>query len=269
MIVGILQAEYGVDPLENLKITGEIIDNGYSSADVVVLPEYSMADILSLKPEQVYGLAEELEDSDYLSKLSDIALKYSAIIVAHFIEKTDTPPLSRSTTVLVYPSGKLEPVYRKIHLFDAYGYRESDYFVPGDNPSPIVDLAGVRTGFAICYDMRFPELFRAYALSGAEAVVVQAGWVRGPLKEEILDHILVSRAHENTMYVILSSHCGEKYVGRSGVFSPYGYRIYDLGPKPGYAEIGIDKEKVYDARKLIPVLEHSRAKWVISPRHND
>ncbi len=269
MIVGILQAEYGINPTENLKITGEILDRSYNMADVVVLPEYSMADVLSLKPEQVYDIAEPLEDSAYLSSLSDMALKYSIIIVAHLIEKTDTPPLSRSTTVLIYPSGRIEPVYRKMHLFDAYGYRESDYFIPGESPSQIVELAGMRAGFAICYDIRFPELFRTYALKGAESVIVQAGWVRGPLKEEILEHILVTRAHENTMYIILSSHSGERYVGRSGVFSPYGYRIIDLGPRPGYAEIGIDGESVYDARKLIPVLKHAKMRWIISLHGNE
>jgi len=268
MIVGILQAEYGVNPTENLKITGEILDRGYNMADIVVLPEYSMADVLSLKPEQVYDIAETLEDSVYLSSLSDIALKYSIIIVAHLIEKTSTRPLSRSTTVLIYPSGKIKPVYRKMHLFDAYGYRESDYFVPGESPSQIVELAGVKTAFAICYDIRFPELFRTYALEGAESVIVQAGWVRGPLKEEILEHILITRAHENTIYIILSSHTGEKYTGRSGVFSPYGYRMIDLGSRPGYAEISIDKDSVYDARKLVPVLKHTKMRWIISLRGN-
>ncbi len=269
MIAGILQAEYGVNPTENLKITGEILDHSYNMADVVVLPEYSMADVLSLKPEQVYDIAEPLEDSAYLSSLSDMALKYSTIIVAHLIEKTDTPPLSRSTTVLIYPSGRIEPVYRKMHLFDAYGYRESDYFIPGESPSQIIELAGMKAGFAICYDIRFPELFRTYALKGAESVIVQAGWVRGPLKEEILEHILVTRAHENTMYIILSSHSGEKYVGRSGVFSPYGYRVIDLGLRPGYSEISIDRESIYDVRKLIPVLKHAEMRWIISLHGNE
>lgn len=263
--VGILQEEYGINPLENYEKTHRILSSKYREADVVILPEYSMINILGgLSPREVYARSEEIGSSKYLEKLSILAGNLGTSILAHFIEKTDKPPRSMSTSVVVFPDGRIEKAYSKIHLFDAYGYRESDYLLPGNELSRPIRIGDFIFYVAICYDIRFPELFRTYAWMGAHGVFLHAGWVRGPLKEETLDVLARSRSHENTMFLVLSNHVGRQYTGRSGVYSPYGVKIIDLGTKPNYMEIELDISEVYNARRNIPVIEHSKLRWKIT-----
>lgn len=262
--IGILQEEFAVEPRVNLDKIYNWLTNRYKEADLIVLPEYSMINVLEgLKPEDVYLKAEFIDDSFFLSKLSDYSSIIGAPILAHFIEKTHERPRCLSSSVFVKPSGGLERVYSKIHLFDAYGYRESDFFKPGEEFSKPIVLNNVTLYVAICYDMRFPELFRIYAYSGASGVIVQAGWVRGPLKERILDTLASTRSHENTMYLILVNQTGGMFTGRSGVFNPYGYKEVDLGFKPKYVEYGVDFEELAEARKLIPVVRQAKDRWRI------
>lgn len=264
IFVGILQDEFTVDPMKNYKRIRELLEEKHQVADIVVVPEYSMINILAgLKPSDVYERAERINDSIYISKISDLAAKLDTYMLIHFIEKTDTPPKTMSSSILVHPSGRIDKVYSKMHLFDAYGYRESDYFLPGRTLSRPLVFNHVRFYVAICYDLRFPELFRSYARKDAYGVFIHAGWVRGPLKEEILDLLARARSHENTMYIILSDQTGKQYVGRSGVFSPHGFREIDMGYRRGYVEWPINPDDVLEARKVVPVVEQSRTRWDI------
>ncbi len=264
IIVGILQEEYGVDPSLNFEKSKRLIMKGFREADIIILPEYSMINLLGgLTPQQVYERAETLEDSIYISRFSDLAADLGAPLLIHFIERSDNPPKTYSSSIAIEPSGKIYRVYRKIHLFDAYGYRESEYLIAGKELSKTLAIKDFKLNVAICYDLRFPELFRTYALNGAHGVLVHAGWVRGPFKEEVLDILAKSRSHENTMYLVVANHTGKQYTGRSGVYNPYGYKELDLGVKPGYMEHPLHGYIVEEARRNIPVLKHSEQKWEI------
>ncbi len=264
LVIGIVQGEYGVKPIDNFRRTSELLRNGIKEADVIILPEYSMIDPLaSLSPEELYDKAELLDDSNYLSLISDLAGKYGIPILVHFIEKTSMLPKCRSSSILVRPSGSFEWIYSKIHLFDAYGYRESDYFIPGDQLSKKIMINGFHIRVAICFDIRFPELFRSYALQGADLVLVHSGWVRGPLKEETLEFLGRSRAHENTYWVVIANRFGSNYTGRSMVLDPFGIKVYELGHGIRYGEYIIDRDRLSEARKTIPVLIKSRERWII------
>jgi predicted amidohydrolase len=264
LVVGIVQASYKNDPLDNAEKTYKIVKRGYREADLVVLPEYSMLNPLeSRTPSIVYELSEHIVGSKYLSTMVKLAAELGAAILVHFIEKTDTPPKTRSTSILITSRGEVIPVYSKMHLFDAYGYRESDFFEPGKDPGKLVLINNFQVAFAICYDIRFPELFRTYAQMGAHVVVVQAGWVRGPLKEEVLDKLASARAHENGVYVVLANQVGEMFTGRSGVYSPWGYKELDLGFDEKYVEHPLSLEEVNRAREVVPVLKQATARWQI------
>lgn len=264
LVVGIVQASYTNQPMENVEKTYSLIKKWYREADIVVLPEYSMTNPLSIKdPLRVYDLSEYITGSKYLSSFNRLVNELGINLLVHFIEKTDRHPLTKSTSVLITTRGEVLPVYHKMHLFDAYGYRESDFFEPGKSPSKIISINGFQIAFAICYDMRFPELFRTYARQGAHVVIVQAGWVKGPFKEELLDKILVTRAHENTLYIVLANQTGDQFTGRSGVFNPMGYRELDLGHVEKYAEHTLLLENVLKTRDIIPVIKQSLSKWDI------
>jgi len=186
LVIGLTQAAYSVNPVENAEKSYRLIKKAYREADLVVLPEYSMFNPLEVRDRvRVYELSEYLANSRYLSHFVKLAGEINANLLIHFIEKTEKPPFTRSTSVLVTSKGEVFPVYSKMHLFDAYGYRESDFFEPGRAPSKIISINGVQTAFAICYDIRFPELFRVYSHMGASVVILQSGWVKGFLKEEI------------------------------------------------------------------------------------
>lgn len=267
LVVGIVQAEFGVNPADNIDKISQIVKKNYREADIIVLPEYSMTNPLLLKdPNKVYERSERLVESKYLIGISKIAENIGVGIVAHFIEKTETPPISRSTAVLITSRGDVVPVYSKMHLFDAYGYRESDFFEPGKTPGKVVLIENIEVAFAICYDLRFPELFRVYAQQGAKVVIVQAGWVKGPLKEEVLDVLGIARAHENTVYIVVANQTGEMFTGRSGVFSPWGYKELDLGFEERYSEHFLIMDEVTKARALIPVVVQSSVRWEIKPK---
>ena len=105
-----------------------------------------------------------------------------------------------NTTVAYDTDGRLAAAYRKIHLFDALGQRESDSVAPGDEPV-LADLAGLRVGFLTCYDVRFPELARALAADGADLLVLPAAWAAGLFKEEHWVTLVRARAIENTIWV--------------------------------------------------------------------
>lgn len=262
--IGILQDEFGVNPLDNAERIKNMLLKRHREANLVILPEYSMINVLDgLKPEDVYERAESLEDSVFLNEISRLAERLSAKFLAHFIEKSGDKPRCFSSSVLVEPSGKLVKLYSKMHLFDAYGYRESDFFKPGGKPSIGISLNSMELYVAICYDLRFPELFRTYSFKGAHGVIVQAGWVKGFLKEEILDKIAATRSHENTYYVVLVNQTGRIFTGRSGVYNPFGYKEVDLGFKQNYVEHTLDPTLVDEARNTIPVVKQALNKWIV------
>lgn len=266
--VGIVQACFNSNTIENAEKIEGIVKKGFREADFIVLPEYSMVNVLDLKPADVFELAESINDSVYLRRLSRIATDLNVYIFAHFIEKQNALTKPLSSSVLIEPNGSLVKVYSKIHLFDAYGYMESNYFSPGKSPSREVVIGDARIRVAICYDLRFPELFRTYALRGANIVVVHGGWVSGFLKEETLNFLVKARAHENGLWITVSNHFGGKFIGRSMIVNPYGIKVLDLGLGEKYVEFEIDLSLVYEVRKKIPVLSKSKEIWDIRFKHS-
>ena len=251
--VGILQFGAVKSKERNLAKIKSLIKS--PMADLIVLPEYSMYDVVSCRPEEVLSIAEPLS-GPFVRGLAKVAREYSTYLVAGVIERADASVFN--TAVVLSPSGDLVGKYRKVHLFDAYNYRESEYFSPGDSPSPVIDVGKARIALAICFDIRFPELFRMYAVSGAEVVVVPSAWFRGPLKEETLAFLARARAHENTVYLALSVQYSKDFTGRSMVVDPLGVIIADLGVGEKYAEVLIDLDYIGEARKTLPVLKLRR-----------
>ncbi|MCX8185423.1 MAG: carbon-nitrogen hydrolase family protein [Sulfolobales archaeon] len=252
--VGILQFGSSTDKIRNLERIFSIVKK--VEADVVVLPEYSMFAIENLSPPEVHERSEDL-DSFYLSEFRRFARENSVYVLTTIFERASHPKVF-NTAVLISPHEEIVAIYRKIHLFNAYGVRESDYMVAGDSPSKVTDLAGVRAAIAICFDLRFPELFRHYALQGAEVVFVPSAWYSGSLKEETLEFLSRSRASENTYYLVVANQFGQKFAGRSMVVDPLGVVLLDLGIGEKYVEFEIDLNYVYEARRTLPLLSLRR-----------
>lgn len=252
LTLGILQFNASKDKHLNIERIAKLLK--ITSADLVILPEYSMANITGLEPPKVYEVAESI-DGNYVKKLSRIAIESSVYMVLTLFEKSNKFPKVYNTAVLISPNGDIKGVYRKIHLFDAYGYRESNYMEPGSSPSPVIDIGKAKIALSICFDIRFPELYRIYALSDAELIAIPSAWYRGPLKEETLSFLARSRAHENTIYIAIANQYSQDFTGRSMVIDPLGTIILDLGIGEKYVEYTIDVDYIYEVRKMLPVLE--------------
>ena len=166
----------------------------------------------------------------------------------------DTRPAN--TLVVVGSSGSVVTTYRKIHLFDSFGFRESERVLPGV-PTPVAfTVNGLTIGLATCYDLRFPELFRL--MGGLDVVALPAGWIAGPNKLHHWETLVTARAIENTAYVVASGLCGAGFTGHSLVVDPMGERLTHLGDDPSWGVAEIDRIRLDEVRQINPALEHRR-----------
>ncbi len=158
-------------------------------------------------------------------------------------------------------------MYRKIHLFDALGHRESDAVAPGDDVR-IATLAGLRVGFMTCYDVRFPELALALAVGGARLLVLPAAWAAGTFKEEHWVTLVRARAIENTVWVAAAGQVPDPAeaptraptgIGRSLLVDPMGAVRVDLRPAEGIGVGDVDTEYSERVRSTLPCLANRRA----------
>jgi predicted amidohydrolase len=170
-----------------------------------------------------------------------------------------------NTLVLVRDDGEVHDTYRKIHLYDAFGYRESDRIVAGDGKTLSFQLDGVRFGALTCYDLRFPELARHLTREGAQAILLPTAWLSGPLKEMHLLTLLRARAIENTVYIGAADQTPPGYCGNSVLYDPLGVTVASLGETPGVIVGEIDGARVESVRATNPSIANSRidlyARW--------
>ncbi|PSL37603.1 putative amidohydrolase [Labedella gwakjiensis] len=161
-------------------------------------------------------------------------------------------------TLVAFRSGAVIAVYRKMHLYDAAGMRESDTFSPGDGPVSTFDVDGFRVGMMTCYDIRFPELARLLAVDGADVIAVPTSWVRGPLKEEQWLTLCAARAIENTVYLLGAAQTGGLRIGRSVVVAPDGVVQSALGSEEDVLVSSLSRSRLDDVRRAFPLLAQRR-----------
>ncbi len=254
--VAIIQSASTGSKEESLESVRRLASRIRGQPDLVLLPEYMMFDPTGMAREEVYRLAEDPEGPTW-REFSRLAEKLGSCLLGHLFLRAPTGRVWNAA-VLYGRDGHPLGVYRKTHLFDAYGYRESEFTEPGDRLWEPVEACGLKLGIAICYELRFPEVFRAQALAGAEAIAVPAAWYKGPGKEEALSVLARARAHENTTYILLASNAGPNFVGRSMIVHPMGYTLAQAPPWEWTLEAEIDTREVPEARRRLPVLKHVR-----------
>jgi predicted amidohydrolase len=151
-------------------------------------------------------------------------------------------------------------VSRKVHLYDSFGYRESDKLRPGPVEPVVLDVGPVRVGLMTCYDLRFPEYARLLVDAGADTLCVPAAWVRGPLKEDHWVTLLRARAIENTCWVLGAAQTGTTYAGRSQVIDPLGITLAAAGDEETVVRAELDPARLVAARTRNPALQHRRVR---------
>lgn len=240
-----------------------LLDSYSGRPDVLILPEYSMLDPTGLSPESIWQEAEDL-DGPWIRELSSVATSLGSCLIATLFERSPRPPLSYNAAVVIGRRGEALGVYRKVQLFDALGYKESSAIAAGESLFKPVEACGARLGLAICFELRYPEIFRAQALLGAELIAVPAAWYKGPLKEEALRTLAQARAQENGVFVAVASQYGENFVGRSMIVDPFGVVIAEAGIGEKIVETEIELEDSRRAKERVPVLELGRWDLLIS-----
>src|SRR5690606_25456088 len=162
-------------------------------------------------------------------------------------------------------AGALAGVYRKVHLYDAFGSRESDHLEPGPpDAEPVTLRVGDLTfGVLTCYDLRFPEASRRVVDAGADVLVYPAAWVAGPLKADHWRTLLRARAVENTVAVVGVGMTGPRVTGRSLVAGPDGVVALELGEEEAYRTAELDPAQVVEVRRTNPSLANRR--YVVAP----
>ncbi|MEJ1921615.1 carbon-nitrogen hydrolase family protein [Microbacterium sp. KHB019] len=229
-------------------------------AHLVVFPEYSSYFVDPMDSTLAEN-AEPLEGA-FVRALQETASAHDVTIVAGLVE--DAGEKVRNALVAVDATG-LRAVYRKQHLYDAFGQTESDWIEAGaiDEPQTL-EIEGLRFAMMTCYDLRFPEVARTLVDAGADVIVVPAEWVRGPLKEQHWTTLLAARAIENTVYVVAADHPGPIGVGHSQVIDPQGVVLAGVGTGEGIAVAEITAGAIARVREVNPVLRLRR--YAVVPR---
>jgi len=230
-----------------------------SGARIVALPEnfsYVGEDL-----HEKLAQAESIETGASVGLLRAFASSNSVLVIGGSIPlRTDLPDKVSNTTLVVDREGSIVARYDKIHLFDAdlggeTPYRESRYVAPGTR-TVLFSTLGWTFGLSICYDLRFPELYRNLAGSGAEVLLVPSAFTR----ETGRDHwevLLRARAVENLCYVIAPAQWGEHggkraSYGRTMIVSPWGQILAECPDGEGFITVDLDMEAVHQARRKLP-----------------
>ncbi len=250
MQVTLVQEASTLDPAENRQRLAELTPEG---SDLVVFPEAFARDF-GEHGSDLSGAAEEL-DGPFASEVARVAAERGTTILAGMFERGADPARPVNTLVM---RGAAHADYRKIHLYDSFGYRESDRVTAGPLTPATVELGGFTMGLMTCYDLRFPELARALVAAGAHALVVPAAWVAGPRKVDHWTTLARARAIENTAYVVAVGQPGPRYSGHSIVVDPLGEVLVEAGEKPEVLTTTIQREVVDDARQTNPSLANRR-----------
>ena len=145
-----------------------------------------------------------------------------------------------------------------MHLYDAFGFKESLKFSRGDKIPKLITTPIGKMGLMICYDIRFPELSRILTVNGSDIIVIPSGWIHGIMKEEHWITMLKARAMENGVYVIAPNQVGNIFCGRSMIVDPLGSILTDLGDKIGVEFVEIQRERIDEVRKTLPLLKNRR-----------
>ena len=260
MKVAIVQFKASPNKEENLKkIISYISKASSKNATLCAFPEFMMLYTKSSQTAKELTSLSETINGNFILTIAKAAKENHIQVVGSFYEKSKKNNRVYDTSFVINHLGKVISTYRKIHLYDALGFKESDKMIPGSKISKPVSTSLGKIGMMICYDLRFPEMSRALALAGSEVLIVPSAWVKGPMKEEHWITINKTRAIENGCYVIAPAQVGNIYCGRSLVVDPYGKVLLDMKKKQGISFVNIDLKKVKEIRKILPLLKNRRA----------
>jgi predicted amidohydrolase len=235
-----------------------------TGADLVLLPEKWTG---IGPPELIRAVAETAEDGEAVQAMSGWARAHGITLVGGSIVERREGREKLSNTCFVFdPEGEIAAVYRKIHMFDVevggHVYRESETEEPGESPAA-TDVEGWKVGLTICYDLRFPELYRILALEGCEAITVPAAFTLYTGKDH-WELLLRARAVENQCYVVAANQWGsfadgKAAFGRSAIVDPWGVVLAQAADEDTVISAELERSRVEEIRRALPALANRQS----------
>lgn len=262
-IVALVQMRSSENKEENLKASVDFISRAADrKASLICFPEFQMAfSPLKQSPKDLANnVAEYIDGGNFVSALCRSAKRNKIGVIATVYERNKNKNEFKvyDTAVVINKKGQITSVYRKLHLYNALGFRESDKLIQGNAIEKPVSTSVGNIGLMICYDIRFPEMSRILTVNGADILVVPSAWVYGIMKENHWRTMIMARAIENGSYIIAPDQVGNIFSGRSMVADPFGTVLLDMGDKQGMDVVEIDKSRVMKVRESLPLLKNRR-----------
>ncbi len=268
-----IQMRAGLTPGANIDEAARLIGEAKAAgADYVQTPE--MTNILAAKRAQLFDTIVEEDADPSLAALRELARKLSLYIHIGSLALKLTPERAVNRSFLIDPKGEIVARYDKIHMFDVdlangESYRESNSYNPGET-AVLADLPWGRMGLTVCYDMRFPSLYRALAEAGATLLAAPSAFTQQTGEAGHWHVLLRARAIENGSFVFAAAQggnheSGRKSYGHSLIVDPWGRVLAEGGDEPGVVMAEIDPAEVAKARGRIPSLQHGRRFEIVEP----
>jgi predicted amidohydrolase len=267
-----IQMRSGLKPDANIDAAVRYIGDAKSAgAEYVLTPE--MTNILATNREQLFAIAVEEEADASLATLREVARKLGIYVHIGSLAIRILPDRAANRSFLIDPKGDILARYDKIHMFDVdlaggESYRESRNYRPGELAA-LADLPWGRLGLTVCYDLRFPALYRALAEGGATLLAIPSAFTKQT--GEAHWHVLIrSRAIENGCFVFAAAQGGRHENGRdtfghSLIVDPWGRILAEGDTEPGVIVAEINPAEVANARARIPSLQHGRRFEIVEP----
>jgi deaminated glutathione amidase len=270
--VGLIQMRSSRSPAENRDAAVALIEQAKrDGADYVQTPE--MTNIMEVKRDNLFAAILPEEQDATLAAFRELARRLAIWVHVGSLAVKVSPERAANRSFLIDPRGDIKARYDKIHMFDVdlangESYRESRSYQPGEL-AMVADLPWGRLGLTICYDLRFPALYRALAEAGSSFLAIPSAFTRqtGEAHWHILNR---ARAVENGCFVLAAAQGGTHQSGRetyghSMVIDPWGNVIAEGGDAPGVVIAEIDPSLVGKARGRVPSLQHGRRFEIVEP----
>jgi predicted amidohydrolase len=270
--VGLIQMRSGRAPAVNIDAAARLIGEAKAAgADYVQTPE--MTNILESRRDALMAAILHEENDPALAAFRDLARRHGLWVHVGSLALKAAPDRAANRGFLIAPDGTVAARYDKIHMFDVdlangESYRESRSYVPGER-AVAADLPWGRLGISICYDLRFPALYRALAEAGCSFLAIPSAFTRqtGEAHWQVLNR---ARAIENGCFVLAAAQGGRHESGRetyghSIAIDPWGRILAEGADEPGVVMAEIDPAAVATARARIPSLQHGRRFEIVEP----
>jgi predicted amidohydrolase len=225
-----------------------------SDAYIDVFPEYSMGmSYTGLDTKFVHENAEPIDGEFIYKMIEKTAERGSAIVFTTYLKEDDAV----YNAAVLADKGEIKTVYKKIHLFDAFGHQESEVFTHGKELA-IADLKGFKIGLAVCFDLRFPELFRIMARRGVNLFIVPSAWYKGKHKKTQWRALTLARSHENNSYLIAVDQTRPSFIGHSIATSPLGYVIKEAEEEQKSFTVNLKYHAIEESKRTLPMMTLSK-----------